>query len=496
MNKLFVILGNQLFDPKFLKKYQDHTFFIAEDYGLCTFQKHHKQKIVFFLSAMRSYLDELKKNKLKVIYEKIEDKNFKIPYEKKLLKEISKKKIDQVSIFEIEDKDFEKKILSTLKKANVTVNILKTPMFLTSREDFSKHLKKVKKPFMATFYKEQRVKLGILVDKSGNPKGGKWSFDEDNRKKLPKNIKLPKQIKYSQSTHTEKIKKLIDKEFKTHPGDVKDFWIGTERNDARSTLRNFINFKLNLFGDYEDSVDERDNILFHSALSPFINIGLLTPQEILDEISKSAKTKRLNSLEGYIRQLIGWREFMRGIYQNYDDHFQKTNFFNHKRKMKKSWYTGKTGLPPLDYAINNANKYAWSHHIERLMILSNIMNLCEIHPKKVFNWFMEMFMDSSDWVMSPNVYGMGLFSDGGTFATKPYICGSAYFLKMMHFKKGGWCNIMDGLYWRFIERNKKFFLKNPRLSMMARILEKMKPERKKLIFTAANKFITENTDAN
>ena len=225
---------------------------------------------------------------------------------------------------------------------------------------------------------------------------------------------------------------------------------------------------------------QRDNILFHSALSPFINIGLLTPQEILDEVLKSGKTKRLNSLEGYIRQLIGWREFMRGIYQNYDDYFQKTNFFNHKRKMKKSWYTGETGLPPLDYAINNANKYAWSHHIERLMILSNIMNLCEIQPKKVFNWFMEMFMDSSDWVMSPNVYGMGLFSDGGTFATKPYICGSAYFLKMMHFKKGDWCNIMDGLYWRFIEKNKKFFLKNPRLSMMARILEKMKPEEKKI----------------
>ena len=149
-----------------------------------------------------------------------------------------------------------------------------------------------------------------MVDKNGNPKGGKWSFDEDNRKKLPKNIKLPKQIKYSQSPHTEKIKKLIDKEFKTHPGDVKDFWIGTERKDARSTLRNFINFKLNLFGDYEDSVDERDNILFHSALSPFINIGLLTPQEILDEVSKSGKNKRRNSLEGYIRQLIGWREFM------------------------------------------------------------------------------------------------------------------------------------------------------------------------------------------
>ena len=142
---------------------------------------------------------------------------------------------------------------------------------------------------MATFTRSKRVKYGILVDKNGNPKGGKWSFDEENRKKLPKNIKLPKQITYSVISYRKKIKKIIDKEFKTHPGDVKDFWIGTERKDARATLRNFINFKLNLFGDYEDSVDQRDNILFHSALSPFINIGLLTPQEILDEVLKSGK---------------------------------------------------------------------------------------------------------------------------------------------------------------------------------------------------------------
>ena len=184
---------------------------------------------------------------------------------------------------------------------------------------------------------------------------------------------------------------------------------------------------------------------------------------------------------------------MRGIYQNYDEKMQKSNFFNHKNKMKKNWYDGTTGLDPLDHAIKNAKNHAWSHHIERLMILSNIMNLCEISPKQVYDWFMEMFMDSSDWVMSPNVYGMGLFSDGGIFATKPYICGSAYFLKMMDFKKGPWCLIMDGLYWRFIDKNKKFFLKNPRLSMMVRILEKMKPDRKREIFLAANSFIKSNT---
>ena len=161
--------------------------------------------------------------------------------------------------------------------------------------------------------------------------------------------------------------------------------------------------------------------------------------------------------------------------------------------MKMSWYNGTTGLEPLDCSIKNALEYGWSHHIERLMILANIMNLCQINPKEVYKWFMEMYVDSSDWVMAPNVYGMGLFSDGGIFATKPYICGSSYFLKMMDFKKGEWCNIMDGLYWNFINKNRKFFLKNPRLSMMVRVFDKMKTDRKILILKAAKQFIKQNT---
>ena len=220
---------------------------------------------------------------------------------------------------------------------------------------------------------------------------------------------------------------------------------------------------------------------------------MITPSEILEKIKKIENKTRINSLEGYVRQIIGWREFMRGIYQNYDERLENTNFFNHKNKMKSSWYNGTTGLDPLDFSIKNALNSGWSHHIERLMILANIMNLCQIHPKQVYKWFMEMFVDSSDWVMAPNVYGMGLFSDGGIFATKPYICGSSYFLKMMDFKKGEWCNIMDGLYWNFINKNRKFFSKNPRLSMMVRVFDKMKSERKKLILNAAQKFIKQNT---
>ena len=494
MKKIFIVLGNQLFNPSYFEKFRnDHLFFICEDFQLCTYQKHHKHKILLFLSAMRSFADELKKKKFEVIYKSIEEKDFKESYVDKLFKEIEKENVKEISMFEVEDKFFEKQLLDNLKE--LKLNYLKSPMFLSSRDDFKTYLNQVKKPFMANFYKKQRVDHNILVDSDNKPVGGKWSFDDENRKKLPKEIDLPEKFTFKETKHTKDLKEIVEKTFSHHPGKTKSFWTCTNRKDTESYLDYFLDKKIENFGDYEDAVDQRDNILFHSALSPQINLGLLTPEEIISKI-KSKTISKINSHEGYIRQLIGWREFIRGIYQNFDEKLEKSNFFNHKKVMKETWYTATTGLVPLDYSINNALEYGWTHHIERLMILCNIMNLSEINPKEVYKWFMEMFIDSSDWVMSPNVYGMGLFSDGGIFATKPYICGSSYFLKMMHFKKGSWCDIMDGLYWRFIDKHKDFFLSNPRLSMMVRILEKMNEERKNKIINAANEFIKNNTYEN
>ena len=494
MKKIFIVLGNQLFNPSYFEKFRnDHLFFICEDFQLCTYQKHHKHKILLFLSAMRSFADELKKKKFEVIYKSIEEKDFKESYVDKLFKEIEKENVKEISMFEVEDKFFEKQLLENLKE--LKLNYLKSPMFLSSRDDFKTYLNQVKKPFMANFYKKQRVDHNILVDSNKKPVGGKWSFDDENRKKLPKEIDLPEKFTFKETQHTKDLKEIVEKMFSHHPGKTIGFWTCTNRKDTQSYLDYFLDKKIENFGDYEDAVDQRDNILFHSALSPQINLGLLTPEEIISKI-KSKTISKINSHEGYIRQLIGWREFIRGIYQNFDEKLEKSNFFNHKKVMKETWYTATTGLVPLDYSINNALEYGWTHHIERLMILCNIMNLSEINPKEVYKWFMEMFIDSSDWVMSPNVYGMGLFSDGGIFATKPYICGSSYFLKMMHFKKGSWCDIMDGLYWRFIDKHKDFFLSNPRLSMMVRILEKMNEERKNKIFNAANEFIKNNTYEN
>ncbi len=492
MKSLFLILGNQLFPQKHLRKHKYSTFFMCESFDLCTFQKHHKLKLILFLSSMRSYADELKKNKFKVNYIDL-SKDFKISYEKKLENFIKKNKYKELISFEIEDKFFEKKIITLCIKNKIKLTFIQSPMFLNSRDEFKNYLSKTKKPFMANFYKIARIKTDILME-NNKPKGGKWSFDEDNRKKLPKVIKIPEMITARETKHTKVLKKQINKIFKNHPGEVNNFWLPTTYDDAVKWLDYFIIKKFNLFGDYEDAVDINNNFLFHSALSPMINLGLLTPELIIERVKKVENKIKINSYEGYIRQIIGWREFIRGIYQNYDQQLEENNFFKHKNSLTNKWYDGTTGLDPLDHSIKNAQKYGYTHHIERLMVLCNIMNLCEIKPNEVYKWFMEMFVDSSDWVMSPNVYGMGLFSDGGIFSTKPYICGSSYFMKMMNFKKGNWNDIMDGLYWRFINKNRKFFQSNPRLNMMVNIYDKMNKERKNHIIKKANQFILANTN--
>ena len=494
-SKGFLALGNQLFSKEHIKDYKEHHFFMAEDYGLCTYEKHHKQKILLFLSAMRSYAEELSAAKYQVTYYDCNHPLFKKNYETKLLEFIKKNSIKEMLSFEVEDKFLEQRLHSFFLKHKISYQTIKSPMFVITRKDFEDYLQSNKKPFMATFYKLQRTKMNVLIKDKNKPVGGKWSFDEDNRKKLPKGMTIPKVQSFKMSEHTKKLKPFIEKNFTSHPGTLENFNHPTTRKDAIKLYLNFLKETFALFGDYEDSMTVKSHTVFHSMLSPIINLGLITPATLIRETLDFAKANKipLNSLEGYVRQIIGWREFMRGIYQNYEERLLNTNFFNHQRKLSKSWYDGTTGIVPLDHAIKNCLQFGYTHHIERLMVVCNLMNLSGVHPVQVYKWFMEMYVDSSDWVMAPNVMGMGLFSDGGIFATKPYICGSSYILKMSDYPKGEWCEVMDGLYWKFIEDHKDFFLKNYRLAMMAKLLEKMDSVRKKRIFSKANIFIQANT---
>ncbi len=487
MDKLVLILGNQLFPHKYLKAQKDIPIFMAESWDLCTYQKHHKLKIVLFLSAMRAYRDELKKNGYTVNYKELDENNKELRFEGHLDEFLNK--VKELITFEVEDKFFEKRIHELCHEKNIKWTILKSPMFVTNRKEFREIIGS-KKPFMKTFYEESRKRQSILLEKDGGPLGGKWSYDTENRKKMPKDVIPNKPPEFDKNPHVKTVEKLVDKHFKKHPGELGENWFPTTRKGNLKALNYFLKNNLKDFGKYQDAISDKTPFLFHSLLSPGINMGLITPDEVVEKATQyyfeNANEIPLSSIEGFIRQVIGWREFVRGIYQDYSKKQETTNFFKHKRKMTDVWYTGETGVPPVDAAIKRAIKYGYNHHIERLMVLSSLMLLCEIHPKKVHDWFMEMYVDTSDWVMGPNVYGMGQFSDGGIFATKPYICGSNYLLKMSDHKKGDWCDSVDGLYWQFIDKKREFFAKNPRMKMMVSSFDKMDSEKKKRIFTAAD----------
>mgnify|MGYP001373720662 FL=1 len=491
----FIVLGNQLFPLNHIQDFKSCHFFMAEDYDLCTYFKFHKHKLIFYLSAMREYKDALIKNKYKCTYCKLDGQKINHKYEDKLELFINKNKIKKLKIFEIPDSFFRNRIVNFCKKKNIDLEIIQSPMFMSDRALLKEYFEKNKKPFLNNFYKLQRINQNILI-KNNLPTGGKWSFDEDNRKKLPKNIQIPPIKLPSENKNIKDVKILIDEKFKKHPGNISGFLIPTNRETALNWLQSFFKDRFKNFGDYEDALTTESNLVFHSLLSPLLNIGLLVPSEVIQEALKYHKKNKipLNSFEGFIRQIIGWREFIKGTYDKYENQMVKGNFWNHKRKLTSSWYTGTTGIDPLDHFIKEVNACGYTHHIPRLMVISNIMNLAGIHPKEIYRWFMEMFVDSSDWVMVPNVFSMGTFSDGGIFATKPYICGSNYILKMSNFKKGEWCDIVDGLYWSFIERNMSEIKKNYRMSMMANAYKKISEERKKTIFTKANKFIKNNSN--
>jgi deoxyribodipyrimidine photolyase-related protein len=481
---LFIVLGSQLFPSSLLPK--SSVIFMAEDHELCTYYRFHKHKIIFFLASMREYRDELTQAGHTVSYNQLDDS--KLSYEEKLTNTIKRVQPDRLVSWEIEDKFMETRIVLLAKQLGLPLFIKATPLFLTTRAEFKHYLTQIKKPFMKTFYERQRRRLEILVDADGAPIGGKFSFDEDNRKSLPKSV-LPPPLNFPTPTkHVTAIQKLVEERFRDHPGSVENFWLPVTRAEAQRWLDRFFQYRFQDFGIYEDALSTEHDFIFHSVISPLLNIGLLLPERTILQTLKYADENEvpLNSTEGFIRQIIGWREFVRGIYQEFSQKQETTNFFRHERKLNQLWYSGETGLAPVDHAIKKARTWGWNHHIERLMVLSNTMLLCEIHPHDVHQWFMEMYVDSSEWVMGPNVFGMGQFSDGGIFATKPYICGSNYILKMGNYKKGPWCEEMDALYWTFIDKHRVFYSKNPRMSIMAKSVARMDPKKLAHFHTVAN----------
>ncbi|MGK0185769.1 MAG: deoxyribodipyrimidine photolyase-related protein [Verrucomicrobiales bacterium] len=475
-----LIFPFQLFDPHPALK-TERTVVLVEE-GLTFGDPHvgirfHQQKIVLHRAAMRSFAAELENRGFDVHY-RDHEVSATIADHLSSLRDLG---FDAFHFCDPVDYLLEKRMHRAASRLEIKLHIHETPMFVTPTKQLESTFAGSKRPFMASFYERQRKRMGILLDRDGKPQGGKWSFDESNRKSMPKSgLDVPTNPAAKTTRFTEEAIAYTQSQFKHYHGNAADFSYPISHAAAESWFENFLETRFLLFGDYEDAISCRHRVLFHSVLTPMLNIGLLTPQKVIDRALEFAleNATPLNSVEGFIRQIIGWREFICGAYRHLGVQCRTGNFWNFEDKpIPSAFYDATTGIAPIDLTIQRAIDHGWCHHIERLMILGNFMLLCGFHPRRVNDWFMELFVDAYDWVMVPNIFGMSQFADGGIFTTKPYISGSNYVRKMSDFKKGDWCATWDGLFWMFVKNHQEFFRNHHRLAMMARQLDTMPTEK-------------------
>ncbi len=493
MTDVLLVLGDQLFDPALLPVQAPRQVFMAEDRGLCTAWRIHTHKLLLFLGAMRAYADELRTASFTVDYRRIDDdREWQRDFLVKLGDGLSSAGAKRLWHYEIADRSFAAVVAAWCAANGITQTILPSPSFLTPSADGAQWLVGRKQARMADFYTWQRRRLGVLVDGNDGPVGGRWSYDADNRQPVPKGLIAPVPPRVQPNPHLPALVAAVRHRFPDHPGDPGTFALPTTRSGARAWLKDFCTRRLALFGPYEDALSTDQDILYHSMLAPLMNLGLLTPREVIDAALAQPDVP-LNSLEGFIRQVIGWREFVKAVDASWGDRQAAANAWGAHRRPASCWRDGTTGIPPLDQAIAKAGRLAWTHHIERLMVLGNAFQLCEIAPGEVFRWFMETHCDSAEWVMGPNVFGMALGCDGGLMMTKPYICGSPYLRRMGKWSAGDWCDELDGLYWRFVSRHATELRSNPRTAQAVATLARMGAERRERLEQAAAKALARLT---
>jgi deoxyribodipyrimidine photolyase-related protein len=487
MSSATLIFPHQLFKdhPAVL---QSRKVYLIEERLFFKQYNFHQQKLVLHRASMKNYAAYLTSKKTEVEY--IESVN-NLSDVRQLIPYLQQQSINEIHFADVADNWLKKRIVECCKKEKISYIEHITPNFLNSIAEVKTYFDKKKTYFQTGFYTEQRKKRNILLDASGGPEGGQWTFDADNRMKFPKKETAPVIYFEKENAAVAAAKIYVAKNFASNYGSVEKFIYPTDFTAAEKWLDNFLKERFEKFGIYEDAIVAKEHFLHHSVLSPMLNIGLLQPQQIITKAIAAASKYNvpLNSLEGFIRQILGWREFIRIVYEREGNVQRTKNYWGFSRKIPKTFWTGDTGILPIDNVIKKVLLTGYCHHIERLMVLGNFMLLCEFDPDEVYRWFMEMFADAYDWVMVPNIYGMTQFADGGLMTTKPYISGSNYLLKMSDYEKGAWTIIWDGLFWRFMHVHRNFFLKNPRLGMLVGTFDKMPDEKQQAHLAVAEKYL-------
>lgn len=373
---------------------------------------------------------------------------------------------------EPDDDWLERRVRAAAQRAGARLVTHDSPGFLLDRATAQAELTAGKRYHQTDFYVRQRKRFGWLLE-GGEPAGGRWTYDTENRKKLPKGLEPPEPRWPGERAELAEARAWVAERFgRTAEGPLP--WALTHA-DARRALADFCAHRLHAFGDYQDALDADRPWLYHALLSPMLNAGLLTPRQVIDAALErhSEDPVPLNALEGFVRQVAGWREYLRAVYHAEGRRQRTANFWGFGAPLPRAFAEGRTGWPPLDDALAKTRHWAWAHHIERLMVLGNALLLAETRPDAVYAWFMGQYVDAFDWVMVPNVYGMSQYADGGLITTKPYLSGSNYIRQQSRYPAGDWCAEWDALYWRFVWTHREVFAANPRMGMMARLAERM-----------------------
>ncbi len=492
-----LVFPHQLFDASALFVEEGAFYIIESDLFFLQYQ-FHQQKLLFHRASMKYYADLISQKGGNCHYIDAHDPHGQIPF---LVEWLASRGVKKIKMYDPCDHWLDKQLKNACTKGSIELMYLPSPNFLNNQSNSVALLGNKKTYFQTSFYTEQRKQRKILLEADGNPVGGQWSYDVENRKKIPKNTTIPELHFFEKNELIDEATDYVKIKFKNNPGNSeapfntgnKALYYPVTHADAKKAMDLFIAEKIELFGIYEDAMLVSEKTLFHSVLSPLINVGLIQPTDFINALLNAYKKAGapINSIEGIVRQIIGWREFVQLTYRKIGSQQRTKNFWGFTKKMPSAFYTGTTGISPIDSSIKKLLESSYNHHIERLMVLGNFMLLCEIRPDDVYQWFMEMYIDAYDWVMVPNVYGMSQFADGGMITTKPYICGSNYLMKMGDFPKGEWQATWDGLFWRFLSKQRAVFTKNPRWAMLLSTWDKMPEEKRATHLNNAEQFLKE-----
>ena len=499
-----LVLPHQLFEQQRAGADQDTVFVLIEHDLYFRQYRFHSHKLVLHRASMAGFARRLRALGHDVVVLHSDPAR---TSRVQLADVIRQRRPRAVTWFDVVDDWLEKDLEAGLNDGGYKMrsqDVLETPNFLTSRAQLDDWF--AGNPArMHDFHVWQRRRLDILVD-NGAPIGGKWSFDTDNRRKLPRGytppvvgrfrghpllqeegtfnldaLSLPgggqgKEPGCEAAGDVETAIAWVATEFPDAPGDPHLFAWPTTAEEAQRHLQEFVAERLAGFGPYEDAISAAHPFVNHGLLTPGLNIGLLNPGDILQAVLAGAdEDTPLASLEGFVRQVIGWREYMRATYRLRGRRMRTANLLNHRNQLGSGWWDASTGLPPVDLVISRVLATGYAHHIERLMVLGNAMSLLRIHPDDVYEWFMEMFIDAYDWVMVPNVYAMSQFAAGADITTKPYVSGSNYLRKMSDLPPGEWMPDWDALYWTYVQDHRPVFERNPRSLMIVSLLDRMEP---------------------